>query len=115
MAPFNFFPQEFGRYYLKKKRAVIDYIPPTEQYKERREGTAADILAGASSTFTNQVQLDKSLVSKKRLRKPQVVIRFTKSTDSWFTVWDDGIVARFNGETPNRVIAMRPYLNYRFD
>jgi hypothetical protein len=49
------------------------------------------------------------------LRKPQVVIRFTKNTDSWFTMWDDGVIARFNGETPNRVIAMRPYLNYRFD
>ena len=115
MAPFNFFPQEFGRYYLKKKRAIIDYIPPTEQYKERREGTAADILAGDSSTFTNQIQLDKSLVSKKRLRKPQVVIRFTKATDGWFVVWDSGIIARFNGETTNRVIAMRPYLNCRFD
>lgn len=116
MAPFNFFPQTFGRYYLKKKRAVIDYIPPSEKYKERREGTVADILAGASSTFTNEIQLDKSLVSKKRLVKPQVIIKFGKGLETWFTVWDDGIVARFNGETlPNNVIAMKPYLDSRFE
>lgn len=114
MAPFNFFPQEFGRYYLKKKRAVIDYIPPSEQYKERREGTAADILAGQSSTFTNEVYLDKSLISRKRLVKAQVVIKFGTKREKWFTVWDGGIIARYNGETTNNIIAMKPYLNCAF-
>lgn len=115
MAPFNFFPREFGRYYLKKKRAVIDYIPPSEQYKERREGTAADILAGESSTFTNQVVLDSSLVDKTRLIKPQVIIKFGKTRDKWFTVWDSGIIARFNGETVKNIVAMRPYIDSVFE
>lgn len=114
MAPFNFFPREFGRYYLKKKRAVIDYIPPSEAYKERREGTAADILAGESSTFTNQVVLDSSLVSKQRLISARSIIKFGKTRDTWFVVWDDGIVARYHGETCKGVIAMKPYLDSVF-
>lgn len=115
LATFNFLPQKFGVYKLKKKKAVIDYIAPTEKYKARRTGTAADILSGDSSTFTNEIPLDTSRVCKWRLRQPQMIIKFSKDKKDWFTVWNDNIVAQYKGEKLKLVIAMRPYLDEMYD
>lgn len=66
LSAFNFIPDDFGRYKLKSKRCVIDYIRPNEQYLERRKGTIADILMPDASTFTNEIQIDRSLLVNKR-------------------------------------------------
>lgn len=108
LCAFNFIPEEFGRYCLRKKRAVIDYMEPTEAYIERRKGTVADILMPTASTFTNKIDVDTTLVTKERLIKPVCVIKFSK--DIRFTVWNRNIIARWNGELAP-VIPMRPYLD----
>ena len=110
LCAFNFLPEEFGRFKLKKKRAVIEYIEPTEKYLERRKGTIADILMPTASTFTNVVNVDNSLVYKGRLEKPYTIIKFRKDIDKWFTIWDNGVVKKYNGEHCD-VVAMRPYLD----
>lgn len=112
LCAFNFIPEQFGRYYLRKKRAVIDYMEPTEAYLERRKGTVADILMPNASTFTNQIDVDTSLVTKERLIKPQCVIKFTKETR--YTVWNRNIIAKWNGELAP-VIPMRPYLDEMYN
>lgn len=111
---FNFLPEEFGRFYLKKKRAVIDYIEPTEKYLNRRAGTIADILMPDASTFTNKIDTDDSLVTKRRLERPQYVVKFTKSKENWFTIWDGAVVKKYNGEQTGTIIAMRPYIDETF-
>lgn len=113
LCAFNFLPEKFGRYKLKSKRAVIDYIEPTETYLERRKGTVADILMGSASTFTNKILTDTSLVSKKRLIKPTMVIKFTTRQENWFTLWDSHTIKRYNGEMVY-VVAMRPYIDELF-
>ena len=113
LCAFNFVPEQFGRYKLKKKRCVIDYIEPTEAYLKRRKGTIADILMPNSSTFTNEIKTDTSLVWKGRLTKPEAIVKFTSSKDSWFTIWDGNVVARFNGEK-TKTLAMRPYIDELF-
>lgn len=109
----NFIPETFGRYKIKSKRAVVEYIEPGEKYLQRRLGTVADIISGKSSTFTNKIDVDRTLVSKKRLNKPSYIIAFT-NTDK-FTVWDGNIVCQYNNEPGKHVIAMRPYLDYLFE
>ena len=87
LSAFNFIPDDFGRFKLKKKRAVIDYIMPNEKYLKRRKGTLADILLPNASTFTNELEIDRSLLVNKRLcQYPIAVIKFTKTKDTWFTV-----------------------------
>ena len=113
LCAFNFLPEKFGRFKLKKKRAVIDYIEPTETYLNRRKGTVADILMGTASTFTNRIDTDTSLISKRRLAKPSFVIKFTSRPENWFTLWDTHTIARYNGEKV-RPIAMRPYIDELF-
>ena len=113
LCAFNFIPEEFGRYKLKSKRCVIDYIEPSEAYKARRKGTVADILMGKASTFTNEIETDSSLVYKGRLIKPTAVIKFFHGKDNWFTVWDGKVLSRFNGEK-STVVAMRPYIDELF-
>lgn len=110
---FNFIPEEFGRYKLKSKRAVIDYLPPSEAYVERRRGTVADLLMGNQSNFTNKIDFDRSLIYKGRLIKPTSIIHFSK--DIKFTVWDGRIIAEWNKENCKTNIAMRPYIDLLFD
>lgn len=111
---FNFIPEEFGRYSLKKKRAVIDYIEPTEAYKKMREGSIADILMPEASTFSNKIDNDYTLINTKRLISPSIIIKFGKTKDTWFTVWDSNVIANYKGEH-KPVIAMKPYLDEVFN
>ena len=114
LCAFNFIPEKWGIFKLKKKRAVIHNIEPTEAYKKRRTGTIADILMPTASTFTNQIDTDNTLVTKQRLKEPSYVIKFRKNKDTWFTVWDSNIIRKYNGEKKD-VIAMRPYLDEVFN
>ena len=38
LCAFNFIPEKFGRFKLKKKRCIIENIEPSEAYMERRKG-----------------------------------------------------------------------------
>lgn len=113
LCSFNFLPEDFGRFKLKKKRAVIDYIEPSEAYLERRKGTIADILMPEASTFTNRVDTDTTLVYNGRVSRPLYIIKFAKPKEYWFTIWDSNIIAQYNGEKV-RAIPMRPYLDEVF-
>ena len=113
MCCFDFIPEKFGRYYLRKKRCVVEYMEPTEKYKARREGTVADILMPTASTFTNEITVDKTLVYKGRLDTPDRVIMFSKNPDDWFTIWDGTVIKKYCNEKQPR-IAMLPYLDERF-
>ena len=110
LCAFNFIPEKWGTFKLKSKRCVIENIEPTDLYKERRKGTIADILLPQASTFTNEQQVDSTLVDKRPLITPEYVIKFTKDPDHWYTVWNNGIIAKWNKENKTK-IAMRPYLD----
>lgn len=110
----GFIPEHFGRYHLHNKRVVVDYIPPSLKYLKRRSGTIADLLTPESPTFTNQIEVDKSLLSKNRLVSPTYVIKFSRSKNDWFTVWNTRIINSYNGEQVVS-IPMRPYLDDIFN
>lgn len=97
------------------KRAVIEYIEPSETYKTRRHGTVADILMPNASTFTNEVTVDQSLISKKPLKRPSLIIAFGKNRSEKFTLWDDSVIAPYNDEKCAVVVAMRPYLDLPYN
>lgn len=110
LCAFNFIPETWGTFKLKSKRCVIENIEPTELYKNRRKGTIADILLPTASTFTNKQKVDDTLVDKSPLITPMYIIKFTKEPSHWYTVWNKGIIAKYNGER-KRAIPMRPYLD----
>lgn len=111
LCAFNFLPDHFGRFKLKKKRCVIDYIMPNESYIERRKGTVADMLMSEASTFTNEMKADrKLLVSKRRKSKPVYIIKFKESKSTWFTLWNDNIISPYNNEQKG-TISMRRYMD----
>lgn len=92
------------------KRTYIENIQNSDAYKVRRKGTIADILLPTASTFTNKIDTDNALITKKALNSPSMVIKFYKEPSTWFTVWNGNIIAKWNGEK-KPVIAMRPYLD----
>lgn len=113
LVKFNFLPEQYGIYKLKKKRAVVCYMEPTDKEIERRKGSASDILNGDNSNFTNEIKSDTALISKKRLKSPQYIIAFTNEIK--FTVWDGNVICQYNKERCSRTIAMRPYLDFLFE
>lgn len=117
----NFIPTKPGRYWLTRKHAVIDNIPNSEAYIEKRKKSiGADIMdMDNDANYTNVVKRDlESLIPKgTRLRKVTNIIKFTKEPSTWFTVWDGNIVKRWKNQTfsPGIVIPMRRYLNEVYD
>ena len=105
---FNFLPETFGTFKLKSKRCVINYIKPTQAYKEMRKGSIADILLPNASMYSNIQNNDYSLINKKRLTKPIYIIKF--SDEKMYTVWDNSVIKEYNKEKV-QVIPMLPYLN----
>lgn len=113
---FNFLPENFGRFYLKRKRCIIDNIEPTEEYLNDRKGSAADILGGGNmSNYTNEIKKDITLISKQRLYNPQYIIKFSKSQSDMFLVWENNIVTRYKGQPVRNTVAMKPYLDDRYN
>lgn len=114
---FEFLPEpgKFGRYRLKRKKCVIDYLPLTEAYKKMREDAVVDILKSSDeSTFKNEVRYDASLIQPKRRGKPETIIKFKDDPSVWYTLWTDGTIRRWNKERLNSTIAMRRYLQGEF-
>ena len=115
LANLNFIPDGFGRYKLKRKKAVVDYIKPNEKYLARRKEATANLMMGGASTFTNEIQIDRSLLVSKRQRySPQYIVTFGKTKDTWFTVWNNNIISDYNNES-KQVISMRRYLDEIYD
>lgn len=111
LSALNFIPDGFGRYKLKRKLAVVDYIKPNENYLERRKDATANLMMPNASTFTNEIELDRSLICSKRDRKrPSYIIKFTKMPCDWFTVWDGKIISPYNKENVGD-IPMTRYLD----
>lgn len=96
------------------KRAVIDYMEPSDAYKTMRKGSIADILLPNNSQYTNVIDTDRSLIYKGRLTSPISVIKFSKDKSDWYTIWDNNCIAKYQGEK-KPVIAMRPYIDEFFN
>ena len=112
---FNFLPEGFGRFYLKRKRCIIDNIEPTEEYIKDRKGSAASILGGDEmSNYSNELKKDLSMISKQRLYNPQYIIKFGKTKADQFIVWENNIITRYKGQPIKVTVAMRPYLDDRY-
>ena len=113
---FNFLPETFGRFYLKRKRAIIDNLDPTEEYLKDREGSVAQLLGGDNmSNYTNELTKDRKLICKDRLVRPTTIIKFSSNPSDWFVLWDGRIIRRFSGQSCTSCIAMRPYINEWFN
>lgn len=111
---FDFLPEGFGRFSLKRKRCIIDNIEPTEEYIKDRQGSAASILgADTMSNYTNELKKDLSLINKQRLYKPQMLILFEKKQG--YLVWENDIITRWKGQPTKSIIAMKPYLDKRYN
>lgn len=113
---FNFLPEGFGRFYLKRKRCIIDNIEPTEEYIKDRQGSAADILGGKEmSNYTNEIRKDLSLIKRTRHIKPSYLIKFGKTYDKQYIVWEDNGITRYKGQPITSVVAMKPYLDSKYN
>lgn len=114
LSAFSFMPQGFGRYYLKRKKAVVENIEPSDAYVKRRKGSAAEILSGGNkdSSFTNDPGLTIANVTDDPLIRPVFKIMFNKTLI--FTLWNGNIITKYNGENVY-TIPMMPYLDVPYN
>ena len=117
MTCFNFLPEKFGRYKIRKKELVVEYLPNSKAYKKMRKNALANVMLGEDeSTFTNKVEFDLKLVCKNKLIKPYSIIKFSNNKKEWFTVWNDNIIDFYNNEQKESHYAMTKYLiDERYD
>lgn len=116
LAAFNFIPETFGRYRLKSRGIVVDYIKPNEQYTDRRKDAIANKIIGFNTAATtNEYVIDRSLLVNRRLcHTPRNVIKFGKDEADYYTLWNDNIIRDYNREKVP-AIAMKRYLDERFN
>ncbi len=110
---FGYIPIEFGIYKLKRKHCIIDYIPNTEGYNKMRKEALANEIDQGTGNFTNKFVRDLELLTKERLTKPVMVVKFSKDMGDWFTIWEGNIICKYNGEKKPS-IAMKRYINDQF-
>lgn len=113
LSALNFIPLKPGRYVLRKKKTIVDYIENSEAYNEMRKTSLANILMPEASTFSNKVSQPVELIYKGRLTRPTAVIQFRQYNNK-FTLWDGKVIARFNNEK-TQVWPMRPYLDVNYN
>ena len=117
---FNFIPLDgkFGIYKIRKKKAIIHYMPETDPYKIRRQHATANLIDNGSSTFTNTIDFDRKNIYKGRLTRPLYTVWFKKQNDSIFTVWETQnnklCVCPYQGEQVKE-IPMKHYLDKTYD
>lgn len=116
LAGFNFIPFQFGRWHLKKKKAIIDYCEPDADYKAMRDGSALDILMSSTDGNTsNIIERDMSRIWRAPLRKPIAIVKFSKDKNDWYILHEHRVISRYKGQPLNNTIAMRPYISEVFD
>lgn len=113
LAMFGLVPLKYGVYKLKRKHCVIDYIPNSAAYNERRKNALANEIDPGTGNFTNKIERDLQLLYKGRLGKPVNVIKFSKFSDDWYTLYEGNVIGRYNNEK-SPAIAMKRYIDTAF-
>lgn len=116
----GFIPEAPGRYKLKRKHMIVDNIPNSTAYLEKRKSSiGADIMDYENdSNYTNVIKRDLETLKPKnqRLNHVTAVIKFAKQKAKWYCIWDGRIIKKYNDQTyrPDQVIAMKRYLDARY-
>ena len=114
----GFIPEKPGRYKLKRKHMIIDNIPNSQAYMEKRaESINADIMNYEDdANYTNVVKRDIATLVPKGYRKKKLtaIIKFSKDKNHWFCIWDGNVISKYTGQTCTTVYAMKRYLDTKF-
>lgn len=115
----GFVPEKPGRYRLKRKHMIVDNIPNSEAYIEKRKKSyGADIMDYENdANYTNVIKRDLETLKPKsqKLNKVSAIIKFSKDPAKWYTLWDGRIIGRYNKQTSSTIIPMRRYLDSMFN
>lgn len=117
----GFIPETPGRYYLKRKHMIVDNIPNSKAYLEKRKKSiGADIMDyDNDANYTNVVKRDlESLMNKGRqLIRVTTLLKFSKDPKDWFCIYDGRYIRRYRGETVNKnlIVGMKRHLDNFFN
>ena len=122
-ALFNYIPKPNNHKIVKltRKHAIFWNCPVTQAYLDKRSKSYnADIMDYDNDpNYTNIVERDLELIKQKkvRIRKVTAVIKFSKSKEDWFCLYDGRYIRQYKGEAfkKSSAIPMRRYLDELFD
>lgn len=101
LAAFNFIPKKFGRFKLKRRKAIIDVIKPTDKFLKMREGSAGNLLNPNAGRYRDIFEPDERFVVDRHLirtKKPSAILCFSKQKDKWFCLNEGQLISRYKGE-----------------
>lgn len=112
----GFIPEQPGRYVLKRKHTIVDQIPNSQAYIDKRKtAITADIMDLDDANYTNKIKRDIELLADKHHRYTHIenIIKFSKDPTHWYTLWDGNIIRKYSNQPYSRdkVIAMKRYLD----
>lgn len=113
----DFLPLTFGRYKLKRKRTIIDYLPVSEGYKKMREGAIANLILGDDSgNFSNKSNrnFDRIMTTDTGMLRPVALIKFSREQNEWFVLYEKNVIKRYKKQQVKAIIPMRPYIDEVF-
>ena len=118
----NFIPREFGIKWFKKYRILILNIAPDDSIKYMYDNSVAGVSFNIDSdkNFTNEdMFLDESLIisakERKSKLKPLTIVKFDRDPMRWFVIHEKSVIKRYNGENLRSSVAMRMYIDERFN
>lgn len=119
---FNFMPIDYGMFKLQKKKCIIHYYNPPESYwSMMNKGFTNRLVNDDDTTFINEFKFDMALITRERLYRPSAIIKFSKSPEDCFILWDNKVLKRFSKKSKDsklpkvKTIAMYRGLDEVFD
>lgn len=109
---FNFIPDTFGIYYIKRKHAVIHMISDSDKWTQDRKNSFAGILMPEASTFTNKIFSDIDLIAdkKKSSTAKQSMIVYFDSNKKFVLCGNIITKQKISKQNKLPTLALRPYL-----
>lgn len=110
---FDFIPYKPGLYKVHKKDLLVEWIQPNDHYYISLDGTFQAATGLQGDYGHNVTDVSEFIVNKKLCKTPKYIIKFRRSQDHWFVIWNDNIITAYHNEHGN-VIAMRPNVGDMF-
>lgn len=113
-------PNNFNRVKLTRKRAMFWNVPISDAYKDKRKSSInSNITDFKNDPNYAVIEKDLALIKPKRvkLQKPTTIIKFGKTKDLWFTLYDGKYIRQYRGEKfkAGNTISMKRYIDDMFN
>lgn len=104
----------------RRKNAVFISVPNSDEYVNKRKSSITGSITDFEndSNYSNEIQLDLSLIKprKTRLYRVTSLIKFSKNPGDWYCVYDGSVIKKYNKQTVAKslIVPMKRHLDEEY-